>query len=112
MVREFSLKPARGPITQLKTINPDTVGYKRPDFGFNDFLTFEEKQHYWKRVSDCIKNKPEQERLQNYISFIQQKKCEALNIHAESGGEGNNSDLPSVRDLLRQKQQGVSASKN
>lgn len=88
-----------------KTINPDIVGFKRPDFGFNDYLTFEEEQssqQFWKKIGDCIKTKPEQERLLNYITFVSRKKYEALNIHGQSTGK---SEPHSVRELLRQAEQ-------
>ena len=75
LVRDFALKPATGPITESSAINPDTMKYKRPDFGFNDFLTFDEESNednLWSRLIDCVKNNPEQERLQIYIRLMQQ----------------------------------------
>jgi hypothetical protein len=64
-------------------LTPDTMPYARPDFGFNDFMSFEdtdESGHIngWKSFLDCFSLVPKYERVKNYIEFIHDKKITKL----------------------------------
>ena len=54
--------------------------YNRPDFGFNDYMIFDEdskvdsKPNGWQKIMDCVKIYPQFERVRNYIDFIHEKK--------------------------------------
>jgi hypothetical protein len=62
------------------------MGFKRPDFGFNDSMIFGEvsndfmgdqpsyMQAGWRKFMDAISLQPQNERIKNYIDFIHQKK--------------------------------------
>ena len=42
LVTEFYCDPHKNKIDNPEPLNPDHVGFKRPDFGFNDQLSFED----------------------------------------------------------------------
>ena len=49
--------------------------FKRPDFGFNDQLVFEESHEFdvmqgWIKFMDAVSTSPSNERIKNYIDFI------------------------------------------
>ena len=60
-------------------LDPNTVRFKLPDFGFDWRLDFEEQDEEvsgagWRRFMDCISIFPKHERVQNYIEFVNKKK--------------------------------------
>ena len=57
--------------------------YARPDFGFNDYMSFEDNDENcgingWKSFLDCFSLVPKYERVKNYIEFIHDKKITKL----------------------------------
>ena len=57
-------------------IDPDNVDYQSPDFGFDNYLIFEDKSAtgfdksvYWKFFMDYTSKNPKFQRLGNYIQF-------------------------------------------
>ncbi len=83
---EFTVKEHRNEIL-LNKLTPDHVKYKRPDFGFNDYMNFnpdddDEEQrgkgHLWRIFMDCVSSNPKNERVGNYIDFIHKKKIEIM----------------------------------
>ena len=68
-----------------KGVDPENTNYKSPDFGFNNFIKFDDPQKMqetmykglsvnWKHVMDFAQIVPKCERVQNYISFINEQK--------------------------------------
>ena len=62
-------------------VDPENTKYKSPDFGFNNFIKFDDQKAMqetmyrglsvnWKHVMDFAATKPKCERVKNYISFI------------------------------------------
>ena len=66
-----------------KKIDLGAVSFKRPDFGFNDSISFDEESpdfsssRFWRKFLDTVSPFPQYERVHNYIGFIQEKKLEA-----------------------------------
>jgi hypothetical protein len=63
----------------MDKLDPDSMDYTFPDFGFNNELEFEEGDEDgavfgWRKFMDCVAIDPKYERVQNYISFINDKK--------------------------------------
>lgn len=79
-VTQFRLEPRKkDEFLQNTKITPDIIKFKRPDFGFNDFMTFDSEseksslnntQTGWRRFMDAVSLSPQNERVQNYIDFI------------------------------------------
>jgi len=65
-----------------KGIKPTEDSYSIPDFGFNNYLEFNENntlKTWWQRFKGVIHPKDRvHERLSNYIDFVHNKKLEAL----------------------------------
>ena len=72
-------------------LTPKMMKYKRPDFGFNDDMVFENvdheydigdqplyKQAGWRKFMDAIAVFPQNERVKNYIDFIHNKKLDNM----------------------------------
>ena len=65
-----------------KAIDPDDVEFNAPDFGFNNYLVFDEKTEEgmyspnWKYFMDYQNPFPKFQRLQNYIQFVNEQKYE------------------------------------
>ncbi len=78
-ITEFTVEANRSDIIQKK-LDPDSIKYNRPDFGFNDYMIFDEdskvdaKHNGWVKIMDCVKIYPQFERVRNYIDFIHEKK--------------------------------------
>ncbi len=52
------------------TFTPDSLGFAKPDFGFNDSLNFYgEDQPGWQNFVNCVAPTPRFERVRNYIEF-------------------------------------------
>ena len=63
----------------MDKLDPDSMEFTFPDFGFNNELEFEEGDEDgavfgWRKFMDCVAIDPKYERVQNYISFINDKK--------------------------------------
>lgn len=63
----------------MDKLDPDSMEFTFPDFGFNNELEFEEGDEYgavfgWRKFMDCVAIEPKYERVQNYISFINDRK--------------------------------------
>ena len=63
----------------MDKLDPDSMEFPFPDFGFNNELEFEEGDEDgavfgWRKFMDCVAIDPKYERVQNYISFINDKK--------------------------------------
>ena len=63
----------------MDKLDPDSMDYTFPDFGFNNELELEEGDEDgavfgWRKFMDCVAIDPKYERVQNYISFINDKK--------------------------------------
>ena len=60
------------------------IKFKKPDFGFNDYMTFDNIEEQtingkvWRIFMDCVQREPENQRVINYINFIHQKKIEIM----------------------------------
>jgi hypothetical protein len=74
--------------------------YNRPDFGFNDYMIFDEdskvdsKPNGWQKIMDCVKIYPQFERVRNYIDFIHEKKIGMLSErNGVIKGSSNNSPV-------------------
>jgi hypothetical protein len=65
-----------------KGIKPTETNFRIPDFGFNNYIEYNEtgpEQSWWKRFKGVIHPKDRvHERLSNYIDFVHNKKVEAL----------------------------------
>jgi hypothetical protein len=66
----------------LEKLDPEVIKFKRPDFGFNDKLTFDDlaEEGGWKKFMDCVSMEPQNQRVQNYIDFIHQKKISLIKL--------------------------------
>ena len=65
---EFSVKNLAQCLDEV--MDPSTLPYKMPDFGFNTNLAFEEFEEGlfgWRKFMDCVSVSPRFERVQNYI---------------------------------------------
>jgi hypothetical protein len=63
----------------MDKLDPDSMDFTFPDFGFNNELEFEEGDEDgavfgWRKFMDCVAIDPKYERVQNYISFINDRK--------------------------------------
>lgn len=102
----------------MDKLDPDSMDYTFPDFGFNNELEFEEGDEDgavfgWRKFMDCVAIDPKYERVQNYISFIndkkwtifqkqQQKKCKTHdNLTKQVAGNESNSNTKNIA-LLRE----------
>lgn len=79
---EFTVEFKRNEMAQ-GVLNPDTMPYARPDFGFNDYMSFDEidfnaGMNGWRKFLDCFSLVPKYERVKNYIEFIHDKKIQKL----------------------------------
>jgi hypothetical protein len=77
-------------------LDPDNMEFTFPDFGFNNELEFEERDDDgavlgWRRFMDCVSMAPKYERVQNYISFINDKKWKIF--QKQQMKKGKNSDI-------------------
>ena len=74
MITEFTVDYQKSARADTK-LNPDYVKYKRPDFGFNDYMTFNENEYNalsgWNKLIPLLSIFPKYERVNNYINFIQ-----------------------------------------
>ena len=83
MITEFTVEESKKTNINKIKLNPDLVRFNRPDFGFNDYMSFDEQcgsGKNWQKFMDCVSLFPKNERVQNYISFMQGKKTEKLNL--------------------------------
>lgn len=80
--------------------------FARPDFGFNDYLTFEQPSsggsHSWKKFMDCFAIVPKYERVKNYIEFVNNKKVENLPSELRKKLKKQDSVRVSQLEMLRQ----------
>lgn len=93
--------------------------FARPDFGFNDYMSFEQGDEAfsalngWKKFMDCFSLVPKYERVKNYIEFIHEKKMEKLRLsipdsalrkfRSENKGPGGKTNTKFANlELLRQ----------
>jgi hypothetical protein len=77
MITEFTVDYHKTPKVDQR-LNSDYVKFKRPDFGFNDYMTFDENEYDalsgWNKLIPLLSIFPKYERVNNYINFIQEKK--------------------------------------
>ena len=66
-------------------LDPDTIEFTSPDFGFNNPLQFENEldptdpdMNGWRKLMDCIATYPKYQRLHNYIQFVNNKKLAGM----------------------------------
>ena len=64
-------------------LTPDSMPFSRPDFGFNDYMNFDDDLESqgingWRSFLDCFSLVPKYERVKNYIDFIHDKKITKL----------------------------------
>lgn len=75
----FLMKDYGDPFNGQK-IDPDQMDFNSPDFGFDNFLIFDEtapmggKSQNWKFLMDYASNIPRFERVKNYIQCINEQK--------------------------------------
>ena len=66
-ITEFYADPRKCKVDNKAPLNPDLIGFKRPDFGFDDDLDFEaddeERAELWVRFMDCVSLCPHFERV-------------------------------------------------
>ena len=109
-VAEFTCCQPLTDIYNQRKLEPDEMKYKRPDFGFNDRLTYTpvdeadvEKETYqgegWRKFLDCIKIKPQNERVRNYIDFIHKKKLDNLRSSMPPSTKNNSLQTMSTLDI-------------
>lgn len=94
VVTEFYAEPIEGTIDRniKKPLNPDHICFKRPNFGFNDELNFDEEfeaNTNWRKFMDCVSQFPQYERVQNYIEFVRNKKMEKFYRSTNTSQERN-----------------------
>lgn len=74
-----------------KPLDPANFRYKRPDFGFNDYLNVtdddnQDRVSHWSMFKDCfMKDTYVHERVKNFVEFIHRKKIRDLKyrLHLE-----------------------------
>jgi len=66
-------------------LDPDKIGFKQPDFGFNGELDFEalganysNERSNWLKFMNCVSMFPKHERVKNYIDFCNRRKEERI----------------------------------
>ena len=65
-------------------IDPDQMDYSCPDFGFDNYMIFDDKSKVglfsslWKYLMDYAAPFPRYERLKNYIEFVNEQKLQNL----------------------------------
>ena len=78
-ITEFFVNQDRSHKFNSNKLDPDIIQYSKPDFGYNDFMTFEDEETKgWLAMMDCVAILPKCERLRNYIDFIHRKKIEII----------------------------------
>jgi hypothetical protein len=82
-ITEFTVQSKHDQLIKEK-LTPDLIKFKKPDFGFNDYMTFDNIEEQtlngkgWRIFMDCVQREPENQRVINYINFIHQKKIEIM----------------------------------
>ena len=81
---EFFANTDAKDFTTGQPLNPDTMDYAMPDFGFDNKLAYEmhaleklsktDEKCGWKFLMDTVAAYPKYERVQNYIKFIKSRK--------------------------------------
>ena len=67
-------------------LDPDKLKFSYPDFGYNADFNFKESEQEqtdiegtgWRRLLGCISTNPKNERVINYINYVNQAKIQKL----------------------------------
>lgn len=92
IITEFFANRETNALKNETRLDPDSMPFAIPDFGFNNELSFNDLYYSnmasegmafegfigWKKFMDCVSMYPRYERVQNYIQFVNEKKLEGL----------------------------------
>ena len=83
LLTEFLVSKNGNPVLSTERLDPDSLGFNQPDFGFDYDFDFDDaqttgSQRGWQRFMDTLAVFPKYERVKNYIDFVNQKKISKL----------------------------------